>query len=75
MSRVTINMPENLLKKVDGIANEDYTSRSNIIRQAVLFYIRSNASALSKEDVDSLFRNMKSRQLRTHLNKALRNAL
>ena len=38
---VNITVPRALLKRVDALAKRDYTSRSNIIRQALLDKIRS----------------------------------
>lgn len=37
---VNITIPRELLKKVDSLADRDYTSRSDIIRQALLDKIR-----------------------------------
>ncbi len=38
---VNITIPTALLKQVDALAKRDYTSRSDIIRQALLSKIRS----------------------------------
>lgn len=37
---VNITLPKPLLKQVDALAKRDYTSRSDIIRQALLFKVR-----------------------------------
>lgn len=37
---VNITVPKELLKQVDALAKRDYTSRSDIIRQALLAKIR-----------------------------------
>jgi len=37
---VSITLPQDLLAKIDGLAYRDYASRSDIIRQATLKYIR-----------------------------------
>ncbi len=37
---VNITLPEPLLKQIDALAKRDYTSRSDIIRQALLEKIR-----------------------------------
>lgn len=39
---VNITVPKELLKQVDALAKRDYTSRSDIIRQALLAKIRNN---------------------------------
>jgi len=38
---INITIPKELLTKVDDLAKQDYTSRSDIIRQALLDKIRS----------------------------------
>ena len=38
---INITVPRELLKRVDALAKRDYTSRSDIIRQALLDKIRS----------------------------------
>jgi metal-responsive CopG/Arc/MetJ family transcriptional regulator len=37
---INITVPKELLEKVDALAKQDYTSRSDIIRQALLDKIR-----------------------------------
>ena len=39
---VNITVPRALLKQVDALAKRDYTSRSDVIRQALLDKIRKN---------------------------------
>jgi len=39
---VNITVPKALLKRVDALAKRDYTSRSDVIRQALLDKIRKN---------------------------------
>lgn len=75
MGRVNITIPDNLLLQVDEMATKDYTTRSDIIRQAVLFYMRSTASTLNKTEVESLFKNMKNRQLKAYLNNITKKCL
>jgi Arc/MetJ-type ribon-helix-helix transcriptional regulator len=40
---VNITIPKELLKQVDALAKRDYTSRSDIIRQALLAKIRKTS--------------------------------
>ena len=72
MSKINVTIPDRLLLQIDRIAKEDYTSRSDIIRQALLFYIRSSASVLQQTDEGILFKEMKNRQLKAYLNKAVK---
>lgn len=39
MSRVLISMPEQFLNKIDGIADNENRSRSELIREALRTYI------------------------------------
>jgi metal-responsive CopG/Arc/MetJ family transcriptional regulator len=39
---INITIPKELLKKVDDLAKRDYTSRSDVIRQALLDKVRRN---------------------------------
>lgn len=72
MTRVSITIPHNLLKKIDRVAREDYMSRSEVIRHATLFYLRSTASTLNEADAEALLEAMKGRQLYAYLNKITR---
>ncbi len=45
---VNITIPKELLKRVDDLAKQDYTSRSDVIRQALLAKVRSS----HKEELD-----------------------
>ena len=39
MARVLISMPEEFLSKIDGVAEEEQRSRSELIREALRAYI------------------------------------
>ncbi|HZL07617.1 MAG TPA: ribbon-helix-helix domain-containing protein [Candidatus Dormibacteraeota bacterium] len=72
MARINLTIADDLLKRLDEVAKNDYTSRSDIIRQAILFYFRSTAKTISRADRKALLKDMKSRQLQAHLNKAIK---
>ena len=42
MARVVISMPEEFLNKIDGVANGENRTRSELIREALRTYIHRN---------------------------------
>ena len=42
MARVLISMPENFLGEIDKVADNEYRSRSELIREALRTYIHRN---------------------------------
>ena len=53
-SRVLISLPDKFLEEVDELAETEQRSRSELIREALRFYIRSNDSAKSAKLKDLL---------------------
>lgn len=72
MTRVNITLPDHFLEQIDRVAEKDYATRSEIIRQAVLFYLRFTASTLNKADFETMFKMMKNRQLQAYIRKSLK---
>jgi len=44
MARVLISMKDEFLKRIDEVADKEQRSRSELIREALRFYIRRNAA-------------------------------
>ncbi len=44
MARVLISMKDEFLKRIDEVAEKEQRSRSELIREALRFYIRRNAT-------------------------------
>lgn len=42
MAKVLISMPERFLDEIDGVANDENRSRSELIREALRTYIHRN---------------------------------
>jgi CopG family transcriptional regulator/antitoxin EndoAI len=42
MAKVLISMPDEFLKKIDNIANAEQRTRSELIREALRGYIKTN---------------------------------
>lgn len=50
MKRINLSIPEGILSMVDEAAKQDFTTRSDIIRSAVLWYLRPQGRDL--RDID-----------------------
>ena len=57
MARILISMPEKFLNEIDGVAQNESRSRSELIREALRSYIqktRSRESALAQKNAQIL---------------------
>ena len=57
MARVLISMPEEFLTRIDGVANNENRTRSELIREALRTYInkqRVRENALAKKNAEIL---------------------
>lgn len=45
MARILISMPDEFLDKVDGLANEEQRTRSELVREALRSYIKRSKIA------------------------------
>ena len=57
MARILISMPEKFLKEIDGVAEEESRSRSELIREALRTYIqksRVRENALAQKNAQIL---------------------
>ena len=57
MARILISMPEKFLKEIDGVAENESRSRSELIREALRAYIqktRVRESALAQKNAQIL---------------------
>ena len=53
MAKILVTMPDEFLTKVDGLADKESCSRSELIRQALRNYMRR----ISKEQIKNASRN------------------
>lgn len=51
-TRVLISLPEKFLDEIDQLAEDEQRSRSELIREALRSYIKSNPNASSKHLLD-----------------------
>lgn len=57
MARILISMPEKFLEEIDGVAENESRSRSELIREALRSYIQKNRvreSALAQKNAQIL---------------------
>jgi metal-responsive CopG/Arc/MetJ family transcriptional regulator len=67
--RINLSLPEGLIRMIDDAADKDFTSRSDIIRVAVLWYLRPQGRDLADTDQDEILRTLQHRKLRVAVNK------
>jgi hypothetical protein len=75
--RFNISLPENLVKAVDRQAKAYYTTRSGLIRDALMNYLLAKDGKLGDEDElfidpEEVFRIMRNRKADAYLKKILR---
>ena len=70
--RMMISIPPGLMKLVDKAAAEDFTTRSDIIRAALVWYLRPEGHNPSQEDLEKMLKAQQQRKLRAALKKSLR---
>ena len=72
MGRIMISMPASLLDMVDKAAKEDFTTRSDIIRMAVLWYLRPQGRDLAQTDPDIILKTLQHRKARVGIRQMLK---
>lgn len=70
--RISLTIPEGLLKKVDEAAKQDYTTRSDLIRVALLWYLRPQGRELDQTDPEVILRTLQQRHLHNEVKKMLK---
>lgn len=60
--RVILSISEGLLDIVDEAAKQDFTTRSDIIRTALLWYLRPQGCDLNQTDPEAIFKTLKLRR-------------
>ena len=67
--RINFVVSEGLLDKVDQAAEQDFTTRSEIIRSALLWYLRPQGRDLSQADTDEVLTLLQRRKAGGNLRK------
>lgn len=53
MAKILVTMPDEFLNKVDGLANNEQRTRSELIREALRTYMRRVTVSQSRKAVDN----------------------
>ncbi len=53
MAKILVTMPDEFLSKVDGLANNEQRTRSELIREALRTYMRRVTISQSRKAVDN----------------------
>lgn len=53
MARILISMPDEFLNKVDGLANEEQRTRSELVREALRTYLKRSKIANPQKAMDN----------------------
>lgn len=70
--RINISIPDGLLDMIDEAAKKDFTNRSDIIRAAVLWYLRPQGRDFGQADPDEVLKTLQNRKLRAAIKKSLK---
>ncbi len=62
MLRFNICLPQGLVDLIDEAAAQDYTTRSDMIRTAVLWYLRPQGRQLDQADPGAILKTLEHRQ-------------
>jgi metal-responsive CopG/Arc/MetJ family transcriptional regulator len=72
MSRINISIYDGLLELVDNAAEEDFTTRSDIIRSALLWYLRPQGRQLQQVGPDAILKTLQRRRASALNNREMR---
>ena len=53
MARILVSMPDDFLDRVDGIANDEQRTRSELVREALRSYIKRSRIANPQKAIDN----------------------
>src|SRR5947207_1785613 len=62
--RISLTISPELVELVDKAAKQDYTTRSDIIRMSILWYLRPQGRELDQTDPDTIIKTLKPRKAR-----------
>ena len=70
--RINLTISRALLRRVDDAANQDYTTRSDVIRTGLLWYLRPQGRELDQTDPETILKVLNQRKTKAALNKIIR---
>jgi metal-responsive CopG/Arc/MetJ family transcriptional regulator len=72
MRRITLNIYDGLLDMIDEAAEQDFTTRSDIIRTALLWYLRPQGRELAQTDPKLILKTLQKRDSQAKMRKMLK---
>lgn len=70
--KVTLTLPKGLLDLVDRAAVTDYTTRSDMIRMALLWYLRPQGRHAADLNDEEIFKTLHHRRTRANMKQSLK---
>ncbi len=70
--KITLTIPKSLLKQVEITAQRDYTTRSDVIRQALVDYLRQYERACGELEPEEALKILRRRMGLAYFNKTLK---
>jgi len=71
-TKITLTIPKLLLEQVDITAERDYTTRSDVIRQALADYLRQYERATGGLEPEAALKILRRRLAMAHLNETFK---
>ena len=71
MTRINLSISQGLIDMVDKAAAKDFTNRSDIIRTAILWYLRPQGRELDQTDPDVILKTLERRRAIAGMNKLM----
>ena len=72
MTRINLSISQNVLEMVDTAAKHDFTTRSDVIRMAILWYLRPQGRDFAEADADEILHMLQRRKFKAALRKSIR---
>ena len=72
MNRISLSLAEDVISMVDKAAAQDFTTRSDVIRMAILWYLRPQGRDLNQADPDEILKTLQHRKTRADVRKMVR---
>lgn len=72
MLRFNICLSRDLVERIDAAAKQDYTTRSDMIRTALLWYLRPQGRELDQSDPKVILKTLEHRQARTAMREMMK---
>jgi metal-responsive CopG/Arc/MetJ family transcriptional regulator len=72
MTRISLSISDNLLAMVDKAAEQDFTTRSDMIRMAIVWYVRPQGRELALTDPGKILKVLEHRRARAAMKEMIK---